>query len=56
MWGSFSLASFNQSVLCMNVVYQTVFFPFSEVESEVTEVKAENGLEDLRPSTGERIS
>ena len=41
----------------LDLLFFNVFFLcFSEVESDVTEVKTENGLEDLRPSTGERIS
>lgn len=33
-----------------------VFFSFSDVESEESELKAENGLEDPPPSTGDKIS
>lgn len=44
------------TLLCRNVLGSIVlkcFLPFSEAESDVTEVTTENGLEDIRPSTGE---
>lgn len=57
--GLLHLLSVLITVICRNnfdYYFLKCFLPFSEVESEVTEMKTENGLQDVHLSRGERIS